>query len=136
MLIANVSVLSAQNVQVKGRVADEFGEGLPGATIMIKGTANGTISDLDGNYTIQAEVNNILQVSFVGYDSYELIVTKNGKAIPMNKQLKAALEYYKSDKQKFIHPVSTSKVVFEEDTTLYATHNPEQGVAVLNKNNT
>ncbi|MBC5993999.1 carboxypeptidase-like regulatory domain-containing protein [Pontibacter cellulosilyticus] len=62
----------AQTLAVKGKVTDEKGQGLPGTSIAVKGTANGTISDLSGNYSIP--VNDeaaVLVVSFVGYLTQE-----------------------------------------------------------------
>ena len=63
----------AQSGAVKGKVLDELGEPIIGANIVEKGTTNGTITDIDGNYTLS--VNDlkkaILQVSFIGYNSVE-----------------------------------------------------------------
>lgn len=52
--------LSAQDIAVKGHVKDHTGEPLIGANILIKGTSVGTISDVDGNFTLKAAVNDIL----------------------------------------------------------------------------
>ncbi|MDR1343759.1 MAG: TonB-dependent receptor [Tannerellaceae bacterium] len=58
---------------VKGKVLDEFGESIIGANVMEKGTTNGTITDLDGNYSFA--VNNaqraVIQFSYVGYNTKE-----------------------------------------------------------------
>lgn len=63
----------AQSGAVKGKVLDELGEPIIGANIVEKGTTNGTITDLDGNYTLT--VNDlkkaIFQISFIGYNSIE-----------------------------------------------------------------
>lgn len=63
-----------QEITVKGRVVDEKNEGLPGVNILVKGTTNGTITDFDGNYTINAEDNATLVFSYVGYLSQEVLV--------------------------------------------------------------
>ncbi|WP_159020652.1 SusC/RagA family TonB-linked outer membrane protein [Algibacter sp. L3A6] len=44
---------------------------LPGATVMVKGTSRGTVTDFDGNYSIKATSNDVLQISFIGYKSVE-----------------------------------------------------------------
>ena len=54
-------------VQVKGRVVDENGNPLPGATIVIHGTSMGVATDADGRYTINAKPDDVLVFSFVGY---------------------------------------------------------------------
>lgn len=65
--------------QVKGMVKDADGAALPGATILEKGTQNGTSSDIDGAYSLQVSGRNaVLQVSFIGYSAQEIAV--NGRA--------------------------------------------------------
>ena len=66
--------LQAQTVTVSGQVIDETGFGLPGVVIVIKGTTNGTSTDIDGNYSIDAEKGATLIYSFLGYNSSEQIV--------------------------------------------------------------
>ncbi|MEN2284043.1 TonB-dependent receptor [Algoriphagus sp. SE2] len=73
LLSANLSVL-AQTFNVTGNVKDETGEVVPGATIMIKGTQVGTVTDLNGNFSIQASAGNVLVVSFIGYTPAEITV--------------------------------------------------------------
>ncbi len=64
----------AQKITVTGHVTDEQGEDLIGATIMEKGTSNGTSADIEGNFTINVPGNAILVVSYVGYDPMEVPV--------------------------------------------------------------
>ncbi len=64
----------AQKITVTGHVADELGEDLIGATIMEKGTTNGTSADIDGNFTITVPANATLVVSYVGYDPMDVAV--------------------------------------------------------------
>ncbi|RED95266.1 SusC/RagA family TonB-linked outer membrane protein [Marinoscillum furvescens] len=70
-------VLEKLSVQktVTGRVVDENGEGLPGATVAVKGTSIGTITDIDGNFRLDVEEGTTLVFSFVGYQSREVPVT-------------------------------------------------------------
>ncbi|MFW6043657.1 MAG: carboxypeptidase-like regulatory domain-containing protein, partial [Marinilabiliaceae bacterium] len=63
---------SAQDVTVTGTVTDaENGESLPGVTVVVKGTQEGTITNPDGEYSLQAEEGDVLEFSFVGYESVE-----------------------------------------------------------------
>lgn len=64
----------AQKITVHGHVADELGEDLIGASIMEKGTTNGTSADIEGNFTISVAPNATLVVSYVGYDPVEVAV--------------------------------------------------------------
>lgn len=66
----------AQNV-ISGTVVDKNHEGIPGVTILEKGTANGTSTDLDGHFTLNVKTKATLVVSFVGYQTQE--VAASGK---------------------------------------------------------
>ena len=59
---------------VSGLVTSEDGP-LPGATVLVKGTSNGTTTDFDGNFTINAGADDVLVVSFVGFVSQEVSVS-------------------------------------------------------------
>jgi hypothetical protein len=68
-----VMQLHAQEKVITGTVIDATsGETLPGASIIITGTVSGTITDLDGKFTISASEGDKLSVSFVGYLSEEI----------------------------------------------------------------
>jgi iron complex outermembrane receptor protein len=61
---------------ISGTVTDaESGEKIAGATIVLKGTTKGTSSDADGNFTIAASAGSVLEISFIGYQTYTLVVT-------------------------------------------------------------
>ena len=64
-----------QAVPISGKVVDTKGTGLPGVTVLVKGTTNGTSTGADGSFTIQAPENSVLVFSFVGYTRQELPVT-------------------------------------------------------------
>jgi TonB-dependent starch-binding outer membrane protein SusC len=60
---------------VKGRVTSEQGEGLPGVSVAVKGTTIGTVTDVDGNYSLTVpDANSVLVFSFIGYTSQEQLV--------------------------------------------------------------
>ncbi|MBN1949845.1 MAG: SusC/RagA family TonB-linked outer membrane protein [Bacteroidales bacterium] len=61
--------------EIRGTVTDENGDAMAGVTIFVKGTSNGTITDSEGIFALQAEAGDILQISFIGYLSEEVEVT-------------------------------------------------------------
>lgn len=62
----------AQQMAVKGHVKDTTGEPVIGANVIVKGTTTGTITDFDGNFTLNATKDAILSISFVGYKPAEV----------------------------------------------------------------
>lgn len=70
----------AQNLTVTGSVKDAAGEPMIGVNVQVVGTATGTITNIDGNYSIQAPANGKLQFSFIGYLS-ETISINNQSTI-------------------------------------------------------
>ncbi len=64
-----------QNINLSGTVLDDQGNTMPGVSVVVKGTTNGTITDIDGHFilTVSSEAK-VLEFSFVGYDSYEVIL--------------------------------------------------------------
>ena len=85
-----VSFAYAQNITVKGTVTDAADNSpLIGAGVQVKGSTQGTTTDVDGNFEIKCSQNATLVVSYVGYETLEIAV--NGKAV-VNVQLKADSE--------------------------------------------
>lgn len=74
----------AQNMTVKGKVTAN-GLEMPGVTVSVKGTAGGTITSLDGDFTIKADAGSVLVFSFIGYETVEVPVKGNG---PINVELR------------------------------------------------
>jgi len=70
----NELVMIADIIDVSGTITDENGSELPGVSILEKNTFNGTISDIDGKYTLRVEDGSILTYSFVGYLTKEVTV--------------------------------------------------------------
>ena len=73
-----LSINQTNNITVKGKIVDEKGESLIGATVQQKGTTNGVITDADGNFSLTVPSDASLVVSFVGYLTQEVFV--GGKA--------------------------------------------------------
>ncbi|WP_080905789.1 TonB-dependent receptor [Parabacteroides sp. Marseille-P3160] len=67
--------IAQQKQKVVGTVINQQGEPVVGANIIVKGTTNGIISDIDGNFSIEVTPGNILQVSFIGYIPQEISTT-------------------------------------------------------------
>ncbi|MEQ9290145.1 MAG: TonB-dependent receptor [Cyclobacteriaceae bacterium] len=62
------------DVDITGKITDENGEGLPGASVIEKGTANGTTTGLDGNYKLNLPEDASIVISFVGYKTTEVAI--------------------------------------------------------------
>lgn len=69
--------LGFSQTQLSGSITDANGEPIPGATVIVQGTNNGTTSDFDGNFSISVEQNQNLEVSYLGYVSQ--IITFTGQ---------------------------------------------------------
>lgn len=62
----------AQTISVLGTVKDTAGEPIIGANVVVKGTSNGTITDLDGQFQLETRAEDIIVISFIGYQPQEL----------------------------------------------------------------
>ena len=84
-------VVSAQEKTITGNVTDEANQPLPGVSIVIQGSKNGTQTDWDGNYSIKAQKGDILTFSYIGYNTQTATVehknTINIKLTPANQTL-------------------------------------------------
>ena len=76
MLFAAISLsVSAQTITVKGNVKDTSGEPVIGASVVEKGnTTNGTITDLDGNFSIKIDGKKTLVISYIGMKTQEIAI--------------------------------------------------------------
>jgi TonB-linked SusC/RagA family outer membrane protein len=81
MLMLTCTILYAQT-EITGTVVDETGETVIGATVVEKGTSNGTVTDFDGNFIIKVNPGATLVVSYIGYDKME-VVAENGMTITL-----------------------------------------------------
>src|ERR1041385_8551222 len=66
-LVMSVSVYAQNQGKVQGTVMDEKGETLPGVSVKLKGTNEGTVTDLNGKFSINASTGQILVFTYVGY---------------------------------------------------------------------
>lgn len=108
---------------VKGTIVDASGEPIIGANVVVKGTANGTITDIDGNFSLDAPEGAILQVSYIGYADQEVKVGKQKiLSIVLREDSKALEEVvvvgYLSQKKASLTGAVTSMKVEENLTTI------------------
>ncbi|MCD8136774.1 MAG: TonB-dependent receptor, partial [Parabacteroides gordonii] len=87
------NVVTSQPVQVKGSILDNKGEPIIGASILEKGTTNGTITDIDGNFFLNVSSNqSTLVISYVGYKTQEIIASKANIQIILHEDSEALEE--------------------------------------------
>ncbi|NJO68303.1 MAG: TonB-dependent receptor plug domain-containing protein [Bacteroidetes bacterium] len=80
-----------QKQKVKGKITDETGNPIPGASIIVKGTTVGTISDADGNFEIEVSSNSTLLISSMGYEDQEIQVS--GQTSDISVSLKEKIQF-------------------------------------------
>ena len=72
MLLSGIVLAQTGMKDIKGTICDESGEPIIGASVIVKGTSNGTISDLDGKFTLSVSDKAVIEISFVGYETQEI----------------------------------------------------------------
>ena len=73
-------LVSAQDL-IQGNVKDDQGIDLPGVSVIVQGTAQGTATDFDGNFEIEVDANTILVFSFIGYSNLEVTASANMQVV-------------------------------------------------------
>lgn len=71
-LLTLAAAARAQERAIKGTITDESGVGMPGVNVLVKGTTNGTVTDVDGKYTLNVPANATIVITFVGYRTQEI----------------------------------------------------------------
>lgn len=69
-----------ESVTCKGTVVDERGETVPGATVLQKGTSNGTLTDIDGHFTLDVPQGSVISISYIGYKPKDVTI-KDGSVL-------------------------------------------------------
>ncbi|MFV0310561.1 MAG: SusC/RagA family TonB-linked outer membrane protein [Dysgonomonas sp.] len=116
--LLGISMLNAQNkaTSITGVVKDESGETVIGATIKVKGTSTGTVTDMDGKFFLETPATGILSISYIGYQPVEM-------AIESNKHYTITL---KEDQKQLDEVVVTALGIKREEKGLgFATENIE-----------
>ena len=89
VFLSGMSYAIAQNA-VTGTVTDDNGQGIPGANIIIKGTSQGTITDIDGGFSVNASSSDVLIVTYVGYSTVEIPVgSQTNISVSLNEDIAA-----------------------------------------------
>ena len=70
----STGIILSQQITVKGKVNDLSGNPLPGATVQVKGSTTGTITDYDGNFVLSTDIGNELIISYIGFNDKEIKV--------------------------------------------------------------
>lgn len=83
ILFCWVQIVFAQKITIRSTVADLNNGSIIGATILEKGTSNGTVTDYDGNFSLNVSKGSIIQISYIGYETLEFEVTNLPKKIIM-----------------------------------------------------
>ena len=80
----SASSLQADKFKVSGIVKDATGEPVIGASVVEKGTTNGTVTDLDGNFNLTVASNSTIVISFIGYSDQEYRISKDNTVLNVN----------------------------------------------------
>ena len=81
-LLMGMTAVMAQNTKVTGQVLDENGDPVIGASVVVKGTTIGTVTDFDGNFTLDVPSNGkLLEISYVGMKKVEVGVSSKVNAV-------------------------------------------------------
>lgn len=83
-VVGSKAVQQANEKQVGGRVLDENGEPVIGATVTVKGTSTATVTDIDGNFSLKVPNGSTLVVSYLGYASKEIAATGTGLTVNLS----------------------------------------------------
>lgn len=129
-LFINSYALFAQEITITGTITDESNIPMPGVNVIVKGTSNGTQTDFDGNYEINAELGSILVYSYLAYVTEEHNVTATSTEISFSmKPSSAVLEEvvvtgYSSKKERksmgySVSSTSSESIKTRDLTSLY-----------------
>ncbi|MDR1154442.1 MAG: TonB-dependent receptor [Bacteroidales bacterium] len=107
------AVRMQQQITVTGIVIDESGESLPGAAVRVQGSTRGVTTDLDGSYSINVQATDVLEISFIGYETTVIAVENRRKIDVVLKAKTSELEevtvvaFAKQKKESVIASVAT-----------------------------
>lgn len=113
--ILNSSEVQTDSRQIKGKILDENKEGIAGASVVVKGSTRGVITDVDGKFSIEVTDSDILQIAFLGYEDQEVKVNSqtsvNVTMVPKSSELNevTVVAYGTQRKSSVIGAISTIK---------------------------
>lgn len=132
-LISSVLLHAQNTMTVTGVVCDEKNVPLIGATVMVKGTSNGVIADIDGKYALKAKEGDVLQVLFTGFVTEEVTVGKSDKINFLLREDRQLLDevvvigYGQTKKSDLTGAVTNIKMNDLKDVPAYSVDNAMQG---------
>ncbi|MCX2740060.1 SusC/RagA family TonB-linked outer membrane protein [Pontibacter anaerobius] len=130
--LSDFSLVQQQRVEVKGKVTDNTGAGIPGATVLVKGTTIGTATDANGNFTLNVpDPNGTLVISFLGYQRQEVPINNQSVInVTMATDAKALGEVVVTGygTQKKADVTGATATVSAEDLNNGVINNPMQAV--------
>ena len=106
VLFMGLQALMAQSGSIRGKILDDKGDPVPGATIRIKGTNKGTVTDANGNFKLNAEEGSTLSISAIGLKATEKSA-QDGMSVKMA-----------ADQQSLRETVVTAQAVKREKASL------------------
>lgn len=78
LLLTSISYIYAQQLTITGTVIDKsLGDPVIGASVLVEGTTNGTVTDIDGKFSINASKGNVLNISYIGYQTQTIKLDGN-----------------------------------------------------------
>lgn len=140
---SNQPAMAKAKVKLNGRIIDWNGDPIAGATIVEKGTDNGTVTDLDGYFILKTDTNSTLNIASIGYLEKEIKsaeLNKNKQPLTLTEDLVALDEVVvvgygtqkKSDITGSVATVESPELIKQEESTS-ATPQPEGGYKKFNK---
>ena len=72
--LSNNELPGEEWAEIRGTVMDDNGQPIPGATVVVEGTNQGTVTDIDGHFSIDADEGEVILISFIGYQSQRITV--------------------------------------------------------------
>ncbi len=114
LLISSYALYAQTTVSLSGTVIDEYGEAVFGATVLQKGTSNGTVTDMEGKFQLNAPEGSTLQISFLGYVTQDVEVSKTVLTITLLQDVETLQEavvvgYGVQKKETLVGAVSQAK---------------------------
>lgn len=133
LLSCGITLNAQKSIKVSGSVSDENNAPLIGATVMVKGSSNGTMVDVDGRYSISAKEGDVLQAHFTGFVSEEVTLGKEETVNFVLRQDRELLDevvvigYGTTKKSDLTGAVTSVKMTDIKDVPAYSVDNAMQG---------
>jgi TonB-linked SusC/RagA family outer membrane protein len=81
-----------RDIDIRGRVTDERGEPIPGATVVVEGTTTGTVTDIDGEFALNVGEGAVIKISFIGYATQTVTIVNQSSVTIVLKEDQSSLQ--------------------------------------------